>query len=688
MSGSLFFPVQTNNSRIQRTSPDPPSSLSAAALRAGSSESGAHGIAARRVSALLAYPRTMVFRSLRHPVRAISGFLVFALAYYAPNLSAWGSLVDLPQGVGALAFDALAQRSVQVELLRNGLGGHLVPLLAVYLAVRALAGPFADAVNLRPWLCRVVLFVGAWLVLAAGNRLAFPLSDYSLVLDSVAGPTMFVGGMLILALAATVAASTAVPKTLLPLMMGIALVTALTASASPTRNAYIDAAPDSRNVIVIGVDSLSARVIQSEGERFPNLATLLSRGTSFERAYTPLGRTFPAWASILSGRPPADHRAVFNLRGPEHVDRSDLVTHTARAAGYRTILAIDERRFSNIDESFGFDRTVGPKLGALDFLLQRVNDTPLTNLLLQTRLGGMLLPYSWLNTASYANYDERAFVDETVAALAGVHRTFLAVHFESAHYPYKSRYARPDLSDSNRLHARYVAALTVVDRQIGRLMAALHDRGYLQDALVVVLSDHGESLGGIESEISGHDGRSRISAFGHGAEILSEDQNRVVLGLVPFRNGRALAENGGVRKDQVSLTDVRAAIEQYIATGTVRLKGSDPCMTVETGIRFVAAENFQTLDERKLANDGAAYYEVDANGRLRLRESVLPALVRTKDVGLRCANRITYYSPALGAHLAYRIDDSGRQLTALEPTPSDIERIDAYRARLLASAGG
>ncbi|MCD6681121.1 MAG: sulfatase-like hydrolase/transferase [Burkholderiaceae bacterium] len=590
--------------------------------------------------------------------------------------------------MGTLAFDALAKRPVQLEVLRNVLFGHLVPLLALYLVLKFLADRLTDAVGLRPALSRLVLFIGAWFVLVAGNRLAFPLSDYSLALDSVAGPGMFIGGALVLALAVMVAASTVAPKKLLPALVGISLVTALTANANSGRSISIVVAPESRNVIMIGVDSLSARVIENESERLPNLTALLSQGTTFERAYTPLGRTFPAWTSILSGRYPADHRAIFNLRGLERVDRSDLLPHTLRAAGYRTIFAIDERRFSNIDESFGFDRTVGPKIGALDFLLQRFNDTPLTNLLLQTRLGHVLLPYSWLNAASFANYDKRAFVEETIAALSGARQVFLAVHFESAHYPYKSRYARPDDSDSDRLYAGYIAALAVVDRQVGQLVSALRDRGYLQDALVVVLSDHGESLGEIEGEISGSNGRLKISAFGHGAQILSEDESRVVLGLVPFRNGRASARNVDVRTDQVSLTDLRAAVEHYILTGTVRLTAADPCMTVETGIRFAAAEDFQTLDERRLASDGAGYYEIDPQGRLRLRERILPALARTKDVGLRCGNRITYYSPAVDGYIAYRIDDSGRRLTAREPAPDDIERIDAYRARILLSAGG
>ncbi len=619
---------------------------------------------------------------------APGGFVVFALAYYAPGLSAWASFAELPPGVGALALDATAKRPVQLELLRNVLVGHLVPLLAVYLALTLLAGRLADATGIRPALSRSALFVGAWLVLAAGNRLVFPLSDYSLVLGSVAGPVAFVGGASILALATIVVVRAAVPKGVLAVLLGIAAVFALTAAAGSGQASDAAGVAGSRNVILIGVDSLSTKVMKSEAARLPNLALLLSQGTTFERAYTPLGRTFPAWVSILSGRSPADHRAIFNLRGLDRVDRSDLVTHAARSSGYRTILAIDERRFSNIDESFGFDRAIGPKAGALDFLLQRFNDAPLTNLLLQTRVGGILLPHSWLNVASYANYDEKAFVEETVRATDGARKAFLAVHFESAHFPYKSRHGKTDAPRSNRFHAGYVAALEVVDRQIGHLLSALRDRGYLESALVVVLSDHGESLGEVEGEIRASTGSSPLTAFGHGGNVLSEDQNRVVLGLIPFRNGRPLGDDAGVRADQVSLTDLRAAIEHYIDTGAVRLTGAEACMTVETGIRFAAAADFRSLDERKLAGDGAAYYEIDSRGRLRLRESVLPALIRTKDVGLRCRDRITYYSSASGGYVAYDIDDSGTTFSAVEPTPNDVERIDAYRAQLALSVEG
>lgn len=629
-----------------------------------------------------------VMRSrLRKFCSETAAFLAFAVVYYAPHVAALTTLVDAPVGIRALISEALTLATVQRELVSHLVFGHLLPLVVCYALLCWLARRFAAVSGIGVRYSMLSFLVVGWLVMVSSNRIAFPLSDYSMAFEAIATRVSLIVATLVLTTATVVAlAAWTRPARVMSIAGGLAMVVVALGAAS-WRHGPSASVAGSRNVIVIGVDSLSAHAMGAQREHLPNLARLLSHATTFDRAYTPLGRTYPAWVSILSGRPPAEHGAIFNLRGLEHANRSDLVSRKLRAVGYRTVLAIDERRFSNIDESFGFDRVVGPKAGALDFMLQGFNDTPLTNLLLQTRVGGALLPHSWLNTASFANYDERGFVREAVAALSGADKVFLAVHFESAHYPYKSRHAEPRAGDPNHFRAGYVAALAVVDRQVGQLVAALRTDGYLQHALLIVLSDHGESLGEDEGEISGASGKSRISGYGHGADILSEEQNRVVLGLVPFENGQPAARSSA-RSEQVSLTDVRATIERYVDTGVVNLESVNPCMTVETGIRFAAAANFLTLDERKLAREGAGYYEVDEKGRLRLRESILPALVRAKDVGLRCKDRITYYSSALGRYLAYGIDASGRELTEIRPAVPDIERIDAYRARLGHSVGG
>lgn len=50
-------------------------------------------------------------------------------------------------------------------------------------------------------------------------------------------------------------------------------------------------------------------------------------------------------------------------------------------------------------------------------------------------------------------------------------------------------------ADIRRMRAHYYAKVTLVDEQIGRILSALKDRGMLENAVVVVTSDHGEMLG-------------------------------------------------------------------------------------------------------------------------------------------------------------------------------------------------
>lgn len=622
----------------------------------------------------------MTTRFLFRKVARSAEFLAFILAYYTPFLMGSSDLAVRDDRVRALLSSALAVPAVYGELIRN-FAGHLLPLVLCYVAVTWMAGHIASAIGIRSAVVRWLLLVAMWLLLVTANRLLFSLSDYSVPFDAIARPSVAVSAVLVLLAAGLVALLRSFPSRRVALGAALSGIIGISAGAgfwSPSTNA---AHSNPRNIVVIGIDSLSDHMMQDVRSELPNVAALLASGTRFERAYTPIGRTFPAWVSLLSGLSPAEHGAVFNLRGVGQVEREALVTRYLDQAGYRAVLAIDERRFSNLDESFGFDHVVGPKVGALDFILQRLNDTPLTNLILQTGLARHLFPFSYLNAASYANYDASGFVDEALAASEGANPLFLAVHFESAHFPFKTRHASRAFEHPNQFVARHATALTVVDTQVGRLMEGLRDSGRLDDALVIVLSDHGESLGEVEATTT-HAGESaELMAFGHGSQLLSEHQSRIVLGLVKFRDGRAMGP-ASLRADQVSLTDLRAVIERYAQTGEVVLDPGRGCMTVETGIRLSALSSYRTLDNAEVAREGAAAYEIDQTGRLRLREDGLVELINAKDVGWRCPDRLTYYSNADDRYFAYRLLDGGRSFEEVEAHSEDVEHVEAYRAKL------
>ena len=66
-----------------------------------------------------------------------------------------------------------------------------------------------------------------------------------------------------------------------------------------------------------------------------------------------------------------------------------------KQAGYHTVYSTDEVRFANIDESYGFDQVITPRIGASDFLIGTYNELPLASLVINTRFGKWLFPFSY-----------------------------------------------------------------------------------------------------------------------------------------------------------------------------------------------------------------------------------------------------------------------------------------------------
>lgn len=619
--------------------------------------------------------------------RVFSGAVLFALfvwCYWLPLLLDDSALAVGGGHIRQLLGEVLASAVVQQELLRNGLallGLLLVPYVVCCWAGRRLARRFGSSV----FIAQLVLLLLAWLGLMAGNAWLFPGSNYSVAFQLVASPgwalvcfALLLAALLLAVLSLRRGERMRLSGLLLLAVAGFAWFYVLPGESG--RHA------GTRNIVLIGVDSLSAEALESTPQLMPNLAGLMDGAQRYSRAYTPMGRTFPAWVSILSGKSPAEHGAVFNLRNMEHVRRQELLTYRLRDMGYHTVFAIDERRFANIDESFGFDRVVGPKAGALDFVLQGVNDNPLSNLLLQTPLGAYLFPYSYINVAAHANYSASGFVDRVLQASVADRPLFMAVHFESAHFPFKTRHGQITVAHENRFMSSYLQALTVADRQVGRLIEGLKVRGVLDDALVILLSDHGEALGEVEASIVRDDVRLDVSSFGHGADLLSDRQNRIPLGVLRFSNGLPV-EAPGVSDGQVSLLDLRPVVEAFARGSDAALGSEQGCLIVETGLRLDATQDYRTLQEADVARQAVSFYEADTQGRLRLREDRLPGLLAAKDIGWRCAEQLTWYDSARQRYWSYRLDARGLPTDQLPPDADGIARIEAYRALYLLSEG-
>ena len=112
--------------------------------------------------------------------------------------------------------------------------------------------------------------------------------------------------------------------------------------------------PIPENLILITVDTLRADRIGAygkEGAGTPNLDALASSGTTFTRAYAPMGRTTPALASMMTGLWPHHHGS----REVGHkVERGTFLATHLKGAGFATI-GITANRLAGKKQGFSTD---------------------------------------------------------------------------------------------------------------------------------------------------------------------------------------------------------------------------------------------------------------------------------------------------------------------------------------------
>lgn len=611
------------------------------------------------------------------------GWLLFSIMYSSPLLMEASTSAIEDSRVEMLAADLITTRSVWVE------GGRafvflLFQITVVYVVLSIIGVRVSRRLGISQSTGSFFVILVGWMGLVAINAQYFPLSGYSIVFSRISGWIGIMAGALFLC-ALLLAMRTFKFRWIFCAATVITLILCVGYLLQHSTR-YLGWGGGEKNVIIIGVDSLSGPLFSEFKEKLPALSALYNQSIGFERAYTSLGRTYPAWITILSGEPAAQSSAYFNLTDLDKVDSSSLISFELREKGYHSVFGLDERRFNNMDESFGFDGVVGPKVGAVDFVIQSVNDTPVANFFAQLGFSKYFMPYSRLNVASAQSYDATGFVNSVLEESNIPNSLFLAVHFESAHFPFRTRHASRNLYGNNVFLSRHVRALTVVDKQVALLIEGLSYQGRLNDALVIVLSDHGEGLGRSKINASKVESENASSDYGHGSNLLSEDQNRIVFGVLVYKDG-VVVNAPAIRRDQVSLLDVKEIISSYVEDGEFRLPALNKCIPVETGIRFSAAANYRKLNELELAREGAGYYVIDGKGRLVLRNEKMKELVGSKDFGYRCSERITVYSSIDSTYRTYKLDDLGRVSSQISLNANDVSEINIYKSSMLSSLG-
>jgi arylsulfatase A-like enzyme/Flp pilus assembly protein TadD len=223
--------------------------------------------------------------------------------------------------------------------------------------------------------------------------------------------------------------------------------------------------PAGPNVLLITIDTLRADRVGAYGGigvETPALDGLAAEGVLFETSIAATPLTLPSHTSILTGMTPPRHGVRQN--GIFRLDESrETLAERFRDAGYDTGAVVGA---IVLDARFGLAQ-------GFDF-------------------------YDWTmpsRRASETGYPERSAAEVTEAALRWLRERdrvfFLWLHYYDPHAAYL-----PPASFQQRFAGRpYEGEIAYVDEQIERVFRELRSSGDWQRTVVIVTSDHGESLG-------------------------------------------------------------------------------------------------------------------------------------------------------------------------------------------------
>jgi len=217
------------------------------------------------------------------------------------------------------------------------------------------------------------------------------------------------------------------------------------------------------NVVIITLDTTRADRLPAYG--YPDLETpaldrLAREGVVFEQATSSVPLTLPAHCTLFTGLLPQHHHVRDNV-DPALADSETTLAEILKARGLRTA-------------AFVGSLVVGPGRGLAQGF-ERYSAPSRSEVVEQYRRSGDVV------------------VDEAVQWLdhQGDSRFFTWIHLYDAHAPY----SLPEPYRTMYEDAPYLGALAFLDAQVARVVDALERRHLLDRTLLVVASDHGESLG-------------------------------------------------------------------------------------------------------------------------------------------------------------------------------------------------
>lgn len=320
------------------------------------------------------------------------------------------------------------------------------------------------------------------------------------------------------------------------------------------------------NVVVVTVETLRsdhASFIGAARDTTPNLRKLARESLVFERMYSSAPLTRLAVSSLFSSYTPGEIEWL-PQEPAKHMRRlaagTPWLPELLRARGYETIAVLTNFSAFTPQEDAGFERG-----------FQHYD--------ISTRLeyrGGTM-----------SGFPAAEQVDKALGYLEQVKQPFLLwLHLFEPHFRYEQPPDAPLFGPDER--ARYDAEIWHVDKQLGRLVDALHERGLWDTTLLLVTGDHGEAFGE-------HDDR------WHGSNLFDPQLRTAALLRVPGVNAKRV--QAGVTMTDMAPTILRVLGERE-AFG--RLHGRSLTPLLHHG-SLPPADDVGFVSETFAVEDGRSY---------------------------------------------------------------------------------
>ncbi|MCB9777512.1 MAG: sulfatase [Alphaproteobacteria bacterium] len=401
-------------------------------------------------------------------------------------------------GVGGGALEVGLRASPQMGLEPGELGTWLILSILLQVGFTLLAAVVGWALKKKPY----GTVLGALLLVHGALWYRFEL-----VLNEYGSDPKVWGGVLAIALMAG-AAGWLLDELLGRYRVAVALV-ALTAGAvgitlASSRTDPTSGEPrgDRKNVVVITIDTLRADAISAYGStnQTPAIDALARDGVLFETVVAAAPTTEPAHLAVFTGQPPYQSGVVAN--GTRLGDRPELLWHALKARGYTTAGFVAgfplHGRFGWSQGMDVYDDDFGSIRGLHSLSLVKAWDQLfLPGHTLRERRGDQVVDRAgtWIR-----RHKSEPF--------------FVWVHLFDPHAPYEAPGhafdpptdgepldlpgywppAHRAITSTDWLVDAYHAEVRYTDGLVGQLVATLRSAALLDDTVIVVTADHGESL--------------------------------------------------------------------------------------------------------------------------------------------------------------------------------------------------